>query len=70
MAKVRFYMGRLFRALFGQKRASSKFSEFIRNASAAEKKKVYTEVLKKATARQNELAHKAQRRSAERRLHA
>lgn len=48
-------MGRLIRALFGQKRASSKFSDFIRNASSAEKKKVYTEVLKRATERQNEL---------------
>lgn len=48
-------MGRLIQALFGQKRASSKFSEFIRNASSAEKKKVYTDVLKRATERQNEL---------------
>jgi hypothetical protein len=33
--------------------ASTAFSNFIRNASAGEKKKVYTEVLKKATERQN-----------------
>ena len=32
---------------------SSKFSDFIRNASAAEKKRVYTEVMKMAAARQN-----------------
>ena len=53
-------MGRLLRAIFGPKRTSSKFSDFIRNASAADKKKVYTEVLKKATARQNEVTRKAQ----------
>ncbi|MGH7973475.1 MAG: hypothetical protein ACREIC_32565 [Limisphaerales bacterium] len=35
--------------------ASSAFSEFIRSASAREKKRVYTEVLKKATDRQNAL---------------
>lgn len=29
------------------------FSDFIRNASSAEKKRVYTDVLKKATERQN-----------------
>jgi len=34
--------------------ASTPFSEFIRNASSAEKKRVYTEVMKKAAARQNE----------------
>lgn len=32
---------------------STPFSEFIRNASSAEKKRVYTEVLRKATERQN-----------------
>jgi hypothetical protein len=31
------------------------FSAFIRNASAAEKKKVYTRVLKNASKRQNEV---------------
>jgi hypothetical protein len=56
-------MGRLLRSIFGRKRASSKFSDFIRDASAAEKKKVYTEVLKKATARQNEVARKARAES-------
>jgi hypothetical protein len=32
---------------------SSPFSDFIRKATSGEKKKVYTEVLKKATERQN-----------------
>jgi hypothetical protein len=32
---------------------STRFSEFIRNASSSEKKRVYTEVLKKASERQN-----------------
>ena len=32
---------------------STRFSEFIRNASSEQKKRVYTEVLKKATERQN-----------------
>ncbi len=32
---------------------SSKFSDFIRNASSAAKKRVYTEVMEKAAARQN-----------------
>jgi len=32
--------------------ATTAFSEFIRNASSAEKKKVYTVVLQKATERQ------------------
>ena len=32
---------------------STRFSDFIRNASSEEKKRVYTEVLKKATERQN-----------------
>jgi len=41
---------------FWRKRASTSFSEFIRNASASEKKRVYTEVLKKATERQNAAA--------------
>jgi len=34
---------------------SSPFSEFIRTASSAQKKRVYREVLKKATERQNRL---------------
>ncbi len=33
--------------------ASTPFSEFIRNASSAEKKRVYTQVMKKASERQN-----------------
>ena len=32
---------------------STPFSEFIRNAKAGEKKRVYVEVMKKATDRQN-----------------
>ena len=32
---------------------STTFSDFIRNASARKKKRVYAEVLEKATARQN-----------------
>jgi hypothetical protein len=32
---------------------STPFSEFIRNASSAEKKQVYKQVLEKATERQN-----------------
>jgi predicted CopG family antitoxin len=64
-------MGRFLRAIFGRKRTSSNFSDFIRNASSAEKKKVYTEVLKKATARQNELARKVREQSsADTRPHA
>ena len=39
--------------------ASTRFSEFIRNASSAEKKRVYTAVLKKATERQNRVSGKA-----------
>lgn len=35
---------------------SSAFSEFIRNASAAEKKRVYAKVLERATARQKDVA--------------
>ena len=33
--------------------SSTPFSEFIRNAKAGEKKRVYVEVMKKATDRQN-----------------
>lgn len=48
------YMAKLLRAIFGFRRArSTEFSEFIRNASAREKKRVYTEVLIRATERQN-----------------
>lgn len=39
----------------GKPTTSSRFSEFIRNASSAEKKRVYAQVLKKATERQNRL---------------
>lgn len=34
---------------------STRFSEFIRNASSGEKKRVYTDVMKRATERQNAL---------------
>lgn len=34
---------------------SSPFSEFIRNASAEEKKRVYSDVLKRASERQREV---------------
>lgn len=38
---------------------SSPFSDFIRTASSQEKKRVYGDVLKKATDRQNRVAAKA-----------
>ena len=37
---------------------STPFSEFIRDASSRKKKKVYKDVLKKATERQNRLLRK------------
>lgn len=42
-------------AIFSKSRplASTAFSDFIRNASSAEKKKVYTEVMRRASERQN-----------------
>jgi hypothetical protein len=45
--------------------ASTPFSDFIRNASSAEKKRVYTEVMKKATERQSRILalYKAERRA-------
>lgn len=39
---------------------STPFSEFIRNAKADDKKKVYTEVLEKATERQKAVILKSQ----------
>jgi hypothetical protein len=64
-------MGRFLRAIFSRRaRASSPFSDFIRNASAAKKKKIYTEVMKKATERQNETARKARASLAEGQRHA
>lgn len=47
--------------IFGKPKptTSSAFSEFIRNASSAEKKKVYTIVLRKATERQQRLMEAA-----------
>lgn len=44
---------------------STPFSDFIRNASSAEKKKVYSEVMKKAAERQNALLASAKQKSAE-----
>lgn len=41
--------------------ASTAFSHFIRNASSGEKKRVYTEVLKKATERQNAVTQPEER---------
>lgn len=38
---------------------SSSFSEFIRSASSAEKKRVYSDVLKKATERQQRVLKEA-----------
>lgn len=34
---------------------STPFSDFIRNASSAEKKRVYTKVMRKTTERQNQI---------------
>lgn len=45
--------------------ASTAFSDFIRNASSAEKKKVYTEVMKKAAERQNAVLSAGKRLSSE-----
>ena len=45
--------------------ATTAFSDFIRNASSAEKKKVYTEVMKKASERQNSVLASGKRASAE-----
>jgi hypothetical protein len=50
----------MIRRLFKSKPTqSSPFSEFIRTASSQEKKRVYGEVLQKATDRQNRVAAKA-----------
>lgn len=45
--------------------ASTAFSDFIRNASSAEKKKVYSEVMKKASERQNAVLATAKQKAAE-----
>ena len=47
-------------ALFSRRKVvkSTAFSKFIREASSADKKRVYTEVLKKASERQNALTHR------------
>lgn len=49
--------------LFGsnsKKVASTPFSDFIRNASSGEKKRVYADVLEKATQRQREQIKRAE----------
>lgn len=57
-------MKAFWRALFrGRKAESTGFSDFIRNASAGEKRRVYTEVLKKATERQNAVRKSAESRA-------
>lgn len=38
---------------------TTSFSEFIRNAKSAEKKRVYATVLKKSTEKQNEMLEKS-----------
>jgi len=38
---------------------STEFSEFIRNASSREKKRVYSDVMEKATERQMDVIHRA-----------
>ena len=45
--------------------ASTRFSDFIRNASSGEKKRVYADVLKKATERQNDLVNRHARSATE-----
>lgn len=44
--------------------ASTPFSDFIRNAKSAEKKRVYEEVLKKATESQKRVMERAAARKA------
>lgn len=48
----------IFRLFNPKPTQSSPFSEFIRNASSAEKKRIYGEVLRKATERQNQVTAK------------
>lgn len=43
-----------------KEKKSSPFSEFIRNASSGDKKRVYADVLKKASERQLDVIQKAQ----------
>ena len=43
---------------------STPFSEFIRNASSSEKKKVYTDVLKRAVERQDAIVRRRKEASA------
>jgi hypothetical protein len=63
-------MKAFWRFLFGRRKAESTgFSDFIRNASAREKKRVYTEVLRGATERQNAV-RKSHTKAQEHRQHA
>lgn len=43
-----------------KKVSETKFSSFIRTASAAEKKQVYTQVLENASKRQNEVVRRSE----------
>lgn len=49
----------LFRLFPSRPLKSSPLSEFIRTASAGEKKRVYADILRKATERQNRVEAKA-----------
>jgi hypothetical protein len=63
-------MKAFWRFLFGRRKAESTgFSDFIRKASAGEKKRVYTDVLKRATERQNAV-RKSHAKAQEHRQHA
>ena len=57
----------IIKSLFSKHKAvvSTPFAEFIRNASSAEKKKVYTVVLKKATEQQVAVVETNRRSSAQ-----
>ncbi|MDA3877404.1 MAG: hypothetical protein PF483_09980 [Halothiobacillus sp.] len=48
-----------------RKLASTPFSDFIRNASSEQKKRVYAGVLKEATERQQQIIQEAARRKAQ-----
>ncbi|MFT5759257.1 MAG: hypothetical protein ACI9LM_004014 [Alteromonadaceae bacterium] len=46
--------------IFGHKKvASSSLSDFVQNYSSADKKKLYTKVIRKATESQNEILREA-----------
>ncbi len=50
----------MFTIFKSKEKKSTPFSEFIRNASSKEKKRVYSEVMEKATARQLSVIQRAQ----------